>query len=112
MVQWTVALARRIPPEKLARVSAYDALGSVMAMPVGALIAGPIAGLVGVPATQYGAAALIVVASALTLIPRDVRRMRSDWSSAAQLPAAQLAGIPLSVPDGADREETFAATAR
>src|SRR5580693_1205937 len=33
MVQWTVALARRIPPERLARVSSYDALGSGMAMP-------------------------------------------------------------------------------
>jgi MFS family permease len=117
MVQWTVALARRIPPEKLARVSAYDALGSVMAMPLGALIAGPIAGLVGVPATQYGAAFLIVAASALTLIPRDVRRMRFDPSSSAELPAAQPpaaqpAGAALSAPDGADREETLAATAR
>jgi predicted MFS family arabinose efflux permease len=77
MVQWTVALARNIPPGKLARVSSYDLLGSVMAMPVGALIAGPLAAAVGVPATQYGAAALIVVASALALIPRDVRRMRA-----------------------------------
>src|SRR6516164_11615072 len=32
MVQWTVALARNIPPDKLARVSSYDVLGSVMAM--------------------------------------------------------------------------------
>ena len=37
MVQWTVALARKISPERLARVSSYDALGTVMAMPVGAL---------------------------------------------------------------------------
>jgi MFS family permease len=73
MVQWTVALARNIPPDKLARVSSYDLLGSVMAMPVGALIAGPLAAAIGVSAVQYGAAALIVVASALALIPRDVR---------------------------------------
>ena len=77
MVQWTVALARNIPPDKLARVSAYDLLGSVMAMPVGALIAGPLAAAIGVSATQYGAAALIIVASALALIPRDVRTMRA-----------------------------------
>jgi MFS family permease len=77
MVQWTVALARNIPPGKLARVSSYDLLGSVMAMPVGALIAGPLAAAVGVSATQYGAAALIVLASALALIPRDVRGMRA-----------------------------------
>ena len=40
MVQWTVTMARNIPPDKLARVSSYDVLGSVMAMPAGALIAG------------------------------------------------------------------------
>jgi MFS family permease len=78
MVQWTVALARLIPPEKLARVSSYDVLGSVMAMPVGALVAGPLAAAIGVSVTQYGAAALIIVASALALIPRDVRRMRAS----------------------------------
>jgi MFS family permease len=77
MVQWTVALARNIPPDKLARVSSYDLLGSVMAMPVGALVAGPLAAAVGVTATQYGAAALIIVASALALIPREVRTMRA-----------------------------------
>jgi len=78
MVQWMLALARKIPPEKLARVSAYDALGSVMAMPIGAVVAGPIAAWAGVSATQYGAAVLIVLVSVLALIPRDVRRMRAE----------------------------------
>jgi MFS family permease len=77
MVVWTVTMAVNIPPEMLARVSAYDALGSTMGMPVGALAAGPIAALVGVSATQYGAAAIILVASALALIPREIRAMRS-----------------------------------
>ncbi|MGO8887082.1 MAG: MFS transporter [Streptosporangiaceae bacterium] len=84
MVQWTVVMARNIPAGKLARVSAYDALGSVMAMPAGALIAGPLAAALGVSAVQYGAAALIVVASALTLIPRDVRVMRAGHQPAAR----------------------------
>jgi len=78
MVQWTVTMARNIPPDLLARVSSYDVLGAVGAMPVGALAAGPIAAAIGVSATQYGAAALILVASALALIPRDVRSMRSS----------------------------------
>jgi MFS family permease len=85
MVQWTVTLARRISPERLARVSSYDALGSVMAMPAGALVAGPLAAVIGVSVTQYGAAALIILASALALIPRDVRAMRSDYRPAEQL---------------------------
>jgi MFS family permease len=75
MVQWTVALARNIPPDKLARVSSYDLMGSVMATPLGALVAGPLAAAIGVPATQYGAVVLIVVASALALIPREIRHM-------------------------------------
>ncbi len=76
-VIWTVTMATKIPADKLARVSAYDALGSSMGMPAGALVAGPIAGLVGVSATQYGAAAITLIASALTLIPREVRKTRS-----------------------------------
>jgi predicted MFS family arabinose efflux permease len=78
MVQWTVTMARNIAPDKLARVSAYDVLGSVMAMPAGALIAGPLGAAIGISAAQYAAAAVIVVASALALIPRDVRAMRSN----------------------------------
>jgi predicted MFS family arabinose efflux permease len=77
MVQWTVALARNIPSGKLARVSSYDMLGSVMAMPAGALIAGPLGTAIGISSAQYVAAAAIVVASALALIPRDIRTMRS-----------------------------------
>jgi hypothetical protein len=81
MVQWTVTLARRIPPDRLARVSSYDVLGSVAAMPVGALVAGPLAASIGVPLTEYGAAALILVASLLALAPREVRSLRSDQAA-------------------------------
>jgi MFS family permease len=78
MVVWTVTMARNIPADKLARVSSYDVLGSVMAMPVGALIAGPLGTAIGISRAQYAAAAVIIVASALALIPRDIRTIRSD----------------------------------
>jgi len=78
MVQWTVEMATRIPAGKLARVSSYDALGSMSAMPIGALLAGPLAAAIGVSSAQFAAAAVIVIASALTLIPRDIRTIRSD----------------------------------
>ncbi len=81
MVQWTVTMARNISPDKLARVSAYDVLGSVMAMPAGALIVGPLGAAIGISHAQYAAAAVIIVASALALIPRDVRAMRSNDSA-------------------------------
>ncbi len=92
MVQWTVALARNIPPEKLARVSAYDAFGSVMAMPIGAVLAGPIAALAGVSATQLGAGALILVASLLALIPRDIRTLRADQLGGPAAPSRLATG--------------------
>jgi MFS family permease len=73
MVVWTVTMARNIRPEALARTSGYDGLGSMMATPVGALIAGPAATHFGVGRVQYVAAALIAAVSLLALLPRDVR---------------------------------------
>jgi len=98
MVQWTVALARNIPPGKLARVSSYDVLGSVMAMPAGALIAGPLGTAIGISSAQYAAAAAIVVASALALIPRDVRTMRNGAAAIPQATEdaeAELGAVPV-----------------
>jgi predicted MFS family arabinose efflux permease len=105
MVQWTVALARNIPPGKLARVSSYDVLGSVMAMPAGALIAGPLGTAIGVSSAQYVAAAAIIVASALALIPRDIRTMRSGDGAAPpaveDVPTEQEAAVlPRACPRG------------
>jgi predicted MFS family arabinose efflux permease len=86
MVQWTVTMARNIPPDKLARVSSYDVLGSVMAMPAGALIAGPLGTAIGADRAQYAAAAVIVIASALALIPRDIRTFREQDAPAPPAP--------------------------
>jgi MFS family permease len=101
MVVWTVTMAVNIPSDMLARVSAYDALGSSMGMPAGALVAGPIAAAVGVSATQFGAAAIILIASALALLPREIRVMRSTaklelvGAEPAEVspPEAELAGV-------------------
>jgi len=89
MVQWTVALARNVPADKLARVSSYDALGSVFAMPLGAVIVGPVAAAIGVGTTEYWAAALTAIASLLALIPRDIRQMRSDHVAPSRAAAAE-----------------------
>ena len=97
MVQWTVTMARNIPSDKLARVSSYDVLGSVMAMPAGALIAGPLGAAIGTSRAQYAAAAAIIVASALALIPRDIRTMRSGDAlvpAALEDPPAKLEAAP------------------
>ena len=103
MVQWTVVMARNIPPAKLARVSSYDVLGSVMAMPAGALIAGPLGAAIGTSRAQYAAAAAILVASALALIPREIRTIRTAAGAAG-------AEVPPVVEDTAAALETTAAT--
>ena len=90
MVQWTVTMARNISPEKLARVSSYDVLGTVMAMPAGALIAGPLGAAIGTSRAEYAAAGAIVLAAALALIPRDIRTIRND--DADRLHGAAAAG--------------------
>jgi predicted MFS family arabinose efflux permease len=97
MVQWTVTMARNIPPDKLARVSSYDVLGSVMAMPAGALIAGPLGTAIGISQAQYLAAVVIIVASALALIPRDIRTIRGSDALAPRAreePAPELETAP------------------
>jgi hypothetical protein len=69
-------------------------------MPAGALVAGPIASAIGVSATQYGAAALIIGVSLLALIPRDIRQMRAVPPTARPAspgPASHADGRP--VPD-------------
>jgi predicted MFS family arabinose efflux permease len=115
MVQWTVTMARNIPPDMLARVSSYDVLGSVMAMPAGALIAGPLGAAIGTSAAQYAAAAAIVVASALALIPRDVRAMRSNGPVRPDEPAgialAETGVLDIVVP-GVPQLETLEAAPR
>jgi MFS family permease len=99
MVRWTVEMTTRIPPGMLARVSSYDALGSMSAMPLGALLAGPLAAAIGVSTTQFAAAAVIVIASALALIPREIWTIRSDDMVLAEAPIGEEAepvpAIPL-----------------
>ncbi len=98
MVVWTVTMARNIPSDKLARVSSYDVLGTVMAMPAGALIAGPLGTAIGTSRAQYAAAAAIILASALALIPRDIRTIRSGddlMPPTVEEPVAELEAAPL-----------------
>jgi MFS family permease len=87
VVCWNVALARFIRPDRLARVSAYDGLGSTLAMPIGALAAGPLAAHLGVAHAEYVAGVVTVIAIGLTLLLKDVWTMRMsdapDWDRLA-----------------------------
>jgi MFS family permease len=55
---WFTALQERIPRQALSRVSSYDWLGSIVLQPAGFALAGPLAGVIGVPATLLASAAV------------------------------------------------------
>jgi predicted MFS family arabinose efflux permease len=72
---WETTLQQHIPPAALSRVSSYDWFGSVAFDPLGYLIAGPVAGLIGVRTFLFIAAGWAVVSCLVVLLSRDVRRL-------------------------------------
>ena len=77
-VLWMTTLQRKIPPNMLSRVSAYDALGSFALAPLGIVAAGVAVEAFGTQITAWIAVAMVVIPTALTLLVRDVRQMRLD----------------------------------
>lgn len=75
-VAWDVSLQQNVPADRLARVYSYDAVGSFVAIPVGQMLVGPIAGQVGVRATLTGAAVLVVLATVAVLASSSVRGLQ------------------------------------
>ena len=75
-VSWATTLQQEIPPEKLSRVSSYDALGNYALTPVGTVIAGPLASAFGTPAVLAAGGALVVILPLLVLLVPEVRHMR------------------------------------
>lgn len=78
-VSWATTLQQEIPPEKLSRVSSYDALGNYALTPVGTAIAGPLASAFGTPAVLAAGGALVVILPVLVLLVLlvpEVRHMR------------------------------------
>ncbi|MEA9393658.1 MFS transporter, partial [Acerihabitans sp. TG2] len=60
-VSWAHSLQTHIPQEKLARVYAYDAVGSFVAIPFGELVAGPLA-------IHYGSSNVLLVSAMAVVI--------------------------------------------
>lgn len=80
-VIWITALQQRVTPAALARVSAYDALGSFVFMPIGFAIAGPAADAVGTQDALFAIAALAVASSVLVAFLPAVRGFRPRSSA-------------------------------
>jgi len=86
-VYWYTALHEHITPQALARVSAYDALGSLAISPVGYIAAGPLSDAIGVDATLWIGALLVVVPTALVMLVPEVRQLRSRGLARETVPA-------------------------
>jgi MFS family permease len=72
-IAWDVSLQERVPADRLARVYAYDAVGSFVAIPLGTAVAAPAAALFGTQPTLLVGAAITVLATAGALLSRSVR---------------------------------------
>ncbi len=85
MIWWETALARHIPPHSLSRVSAWDWMGSLALLPLGYVVAGPLA-------STFGARAVLGVGSVIGLalllvgmLPRSTRALSLGNRSTEQL---------------------------
>jgi MFS family permease len=95
-VAWEVSIQEHIPADRLARVYSYDLLGSLMAVPVGQIAAGPLAEAIGAEAALLVAAAIVFLSVVGMLASRSVRTLehtvpavpdRADHDVAALEPA-------------------------
>ena len=77
-VSWATTMQQEIPPERLSRVSSYDALGNFALTPAGTAIAGPLASAYGTQALLATGGALVVILPALVLLVPEVRHMRRN----------------------------------
>ena len=74
-IGWSTALQEHIPEEVLSRVFSYDALGSFLAIPVGQLLAGPLASWFGAQEVAIGGAILYALLVSATLLSPSVRNL-------------------------------------
>ncbi len=72
-VMWHTTMAEQIPPEALSRVSSYDWMGSLILLPVGYILAGPVADATSAEAVLVGGGVLSFVLLVIGLLPRDTR---------------------------------------
>jgi len=92
--QWQTTMQREIPAAVLSRVSAYDWFGSLIFLPIGYAIVGPVASVIGVHAVFiFGTASLILGVAVILLIPA-VRGIRAGTGGIGTEPSAETRLIP------------------
>ena len=72
---WLTVLQERIPRDAISRVSAYDWMGSLVFMPVGYAVAGPLAGAIGIDTTLWITAAILLGSNVAIMAVPSIRRV-------------------------------------
>ena len=75
-IWWETALAERVPPHTLSRVSAYDWMGSLALLPIGFVLAGPLGEALGEALVLGVGSALATLALAAGMLVRETWTMR------------------------------------
>lgn len=73
---WFATVPQLLPAEVLARASSFDWLVSIIAMPVGFAVTGPVADHIGIPTTLVAAAVIMAVPCALVVLIPGVRHVK------------------------------------
>ncbi len=93
-ILWTTALAERIPPASLSRVSSYDWMISGALLPLGYAVAGPLGQSIGPVEVMLAGSCLALIAFAAGLAPRETRMLErlapGDTAARAEEPILGL----------------------
>ena len=73
---WNATVPQLIPAEVLARANSFDWLLSIIAMPIGFAVAGPVSDHIGIQTTLIAAAVIMSVPCALIVLVPGVRNVR------------------------------------
>ncbi len=76
-VWWHTALAQRVPPHMLSRVTSYDWMGSLALLPIGYVLAGPLGEALGAAEVLGVGSAIALAALTLAFTSREVRGLRA-----------------------------------
>ncbi len=90
-VGWDLSIQEQVDPDKLARVYSFDMIGSFIARPVGLVLTGPLAALVGNRAWLTVVGAVILASVLVSLTSSDVRRLQRREQPAGQPAVASRA---------------------
>jgi MFS family permease len=84
---WFTVFQRLVPEHARSRVSAYDALGSFILMPLGSALAGPAAAVLGISTTLFVVTGVMSVCLVIVVGHPSVRAIREPESLAAPVAA-------------------------